>query len=131
MTKSRRRRSSDETPEVVVLASHCCGTTRPCGPTASRTTWTHARSTTNPRRARSPVRGHGECYRRRLEIHASRVEQHRGLTAEPPLVRPWLGTLGASWRCGYPSASCRDVETPGLAMLDSQAGPACRLRLRH
>ena len=57
MTRSRRRRSSGRTPTAVVSATHCCGTTRPSGPTASRATCTHACSSTKPRRAKRPVRG--------------------------------------------------------------------------
>ena len=43
-TKSRRRRSSGSTPGAGVRTSHCCGTTWPSGPSASRTTRIHARS---------------------------------------------------------------------------------------
>ena len=56
-TKSKRRRPAGATPGAVVRASHCCGTTRPSAPTASRATCTHARSRTKPRRGSKPVRG--------------------------------------------------------------------------
>ena len=70
MTKSNRRRSSAATPGAVVFASHCCGTTRPSGPIASRTTWIHARSRTKPRRASRPVRGHARAWSPRLSTIA-------------------------------------------------------------
>ena len=56
-TKSRRQRSSGSTPGAGVRTSHCCGTTWPSGPTASRTTFIHARSSGLARRASKPVRG--------------------------------------------------------------------------
>ena len=70
MTKSSRRRSSAATPGAVVFASHCCGTTRPSGPIASRTTWIQARSSTKPQRASSPVRGHAMAWFPRLSTRA-------------------------------------------------------------
>ena len=42
-------------------ASHCCGTTWPSGPTASRATRTQARSTTLARLASKPVLGHASA----------------------------------------------------------------------
>ena len=56
-TRSSRRRSSGGTPGAVVLLSHCWGTTRPSGPTASRQILIQACSMRCPRRARAPVRG--------------------------------------------------------------------------
>ena len=44
-TRSRRRRSEASTPGAEVYVSHCWGTTCPSGPTASRHTAIHARST--------------------------------------------------------------------------------------
>ena len=57
-TKSRRRRSAESTPGADVRASHCCGTTWPSGPTASRAMRTQACSRGFARRASRPVRGH-------------------------------------------------------------------------
>ena len=45
MTMSSRRRSSDATAGGVVCVSHCCGTTCPSGPMASRAMRTQACST--------------------------------------------------------------------------------------
>ena len=41
-TRSRRRRSAGSTSRADVRANHCCGTTWPSGPTASRAMRTHA-----------------------------------------------------------------------------------------
>lgn len=57
-TRSRRRRSAGSTSRADVRANHCCGTTWPSGPTASRAMRTHACSRGFARRASSPVRGH-------------------------------------------------------------------------
>ena len=62
MTMSSRRRSSDATPGAVVCVSHCCGTTCPSGPMASRATRTQACSTILARRASNPVRGHATAW---------------------------------------------------------------------
>ena len=47
---------------AVVCASHCWGTTCPSGPTASRATRTHARSTIFALRAIRPVRVHASAW---------------------------------------------------------------------
>ena len=60
-TRSSRRRSCAPTFGAVVWASHCCGTTWPSDPTASRATRTQARSTSLARQARSPARGHASA----------------------------------------------------------------------
>ena len=51
MTRSKRCRSWLDTPGAVVAASHCCGTTRPSAPTASRATRIQARWSSSARRA--------------------------------------------------------------------------------
>ena len=53
---SMRRRSPERTLGAVVCASHCWATTCPSGPTASRATRNHARSTIFALRAMRPVR---------------------------------------------------------------------------
>ena len=62
--------------------SHC-GTTRPSGPIASRTTWIQARSSMKPPRASSPVRGHAMAWSPRLSTRA----RQPGVPSPPHLAR--------------------------------------------
>ena len=57
-----------------MLASYCCGATRPSGPTASRATRTQACSTTRARTGRSAGKTRGDRRGRRLRDH-TRVGQ--------------------------------------------------------
>ena len=120
MTKSSRRRSSAATPGAVVFASHCCGTTRPSSPTASRTTWIQARSSTKPRRASSPVRGHAMAWSPRLSTGARQPV----VPSPPHLAR----VMGRGKRMRRRSARCirsgaRVVA--GSAGMAASHAPAC------
>ena len=120
MTKSSRRRSSAATPGAVVFASHCCGTTRPSGPIASRTTWIQARSSTKPRRASSPVRGHAMAWSPQLSTRA----RQPGVLSPPHLAR----VMGRGKRMRRRSARCI---RSGVSVVAGSAGmaashaPAC------
>ena len=126
MTRSSRRRSCAPTFGAVVWASHCCGTTGPSDPTASRATRTQARSTSLARREESSARARecviaevAYCPPTAMGWSAGAAMQLQRLSQAPP-----QGDLHSVWweRC---RRLCRDRREPSARLRSSLGSQEC------
>ena len=110
--RSSRRLPAGSTCGVVVWANHCCGTTCPSNPTASRATRTQALSTTLALQASSPARG------RRVRDHPARQLVLRGLQRSEQ--------KGSGRRRRWRKATCMGLWCEGACPIGHRRRPCSR-----
>ena len=131
-TRSRRRRSSVGMPLAVVWASHCCGTTWPSAPTASRATRTQARSTTFAHLADKPVREQAGAWSPKGAGAAAAGANRQGQAKASPernLHGLWRAAVSHAPACGpaWERSSAREL---GGKESRSKQSRECTVRVR-